>query len=250
MAEFHLVECRPTSPTTYITRFSPSTSGGLHLGHIYTALVNQQLAHSSGGKFIVRVDDTHTDSLTGRGLERNARIEGQMRYDMDWLGIAYDTWTRESVLEDFFNQYVESEHIEVHADIDPEHFQAIETHVIGRPDLHPAAYTPWVTAQRVFYDWMQNVNLVVRAEELLAEYGLYCHYCQSWQIQQPQFLYLPRLRAAGGGEISKTKGGYQIAGLRANGYSPRQVLDMLAIGCLIVPLAGWHIWNLKPEPSL
>jgi hypothetical protein len=25
---------------------------------------------------------------------------------------------------------------------------------------------------------------------------------------------------------------------------------MLAIGCLIVPLAGWHIWNLKPEPSL
>jgi glutamyl/glutaminyl-tRNA synthetase len=219
MAEFHLVECRPTSPTTYITRFSPSTSGGLHLGHIYTALVNQQLAHSSGGKFIVRVDDTHTDSLTGRGLERNARI-------------------------------VESEHIEVHADIDPEHFQAIETHVIGRPDLHPAAYAPWVTAQRVFYDWIQNVNLVVRAEELLAEYGLYCHYCQSWQIQQPQFLYLPRLRAAGGGEISKTKGGYQIAGLRANGYSPRQVLDMLAIGCLIVPLAGWHIWNLKPEPSL
>ena len=43
----------------YNTRFNPTISGPLHIGHLYMALVNEAEAHRSGGKFIVRVDDTN-----------------------------------------------------------------------------------------------------------------------------------------------------------------------------------------------
>ena len=41
-----------------ITRFNPSTNGGLHLGHIYALLVNERFAHDRDGMFYVRFDDT------------------------------------------------------------------------------------------------------------------------------------------------------------------------------------------------
>ena len=42
----------------YNTRFNPTVSGSLHVGHLYMALVNEVEAHRSGGKFYIRVDDT------------------------------------------------------------------------------------------------------------------------------------------------------------------------------------------------
>ena len=41
-----------------VTRFAPSPTGLLHLGNIRTALINWLYAKNSGGKFILRIDDT------------------------------------------------------------------------------------------------------------------------------------------------------------------------------------------------
>ena len=43
------------SPQT--TRFAPSPTGYLHLGHAYSALFAHDLATASGGKFILRIED-------------------------------------------------------------------------------------------------------------------------------------------------------------------------------------------------
>jgi glutamyl-Q tRNA(Asp) synthetase len=40
-----------------ITRFAPSPTGLLHLGHAYAAKVAHDLASQSGGKMILRIDD-------------------------------------------------------------------------------------------------------------------------------------------------------------------------------------------------
>lgn len=40
------------------TRFAPSPTGYLHLGSLRTALYNYLLARATGGKFIVRIEDT------------------------------------------------------------------------------------------------------------------------------------------------------------------------------------------------
>ncbi len=64
-------------------RYAPSPTGYLHIGNARTALFNYLYARSTGGKFIIRIEDTDT--------KRN--IEGgelsQLHY-LKWLGIDWD----------------------------------------------------------------------------------------------------------------------------------------------------------------
>ena len=40
-----------------ISRFAPSPTGRLHLGHAYSAVLGHQRAHAGGGKFLLRIED-------------------------------------------------------------------------------------------------------------------------------------------------------------------------------------------------
>src|ERR1700744_765635 len=69
------------SPVT--TRFAPSPTGALHLGNVRTALFSYLWSRKSGGKFILRIEDTD--------LERSEeRFRGQLMADMRWLGLDWD----------------------------------------------------------------------------------------------------------------------------------------------------------------
>lgn len=41
-----------------VTRFAPSPTGFLHIGGLFTALISERVAHASGGKFFLRIEDT------------------------------------------------------------------------------------------------------------------------------------------------------------------------------------------------
>lgn len=41
-----------------VTRFAPSPTGFLHIGGVYTAMINERIAHEQNGKFILRIEDT------------------------------------------------------------------------------------------------------------------------------------------------------------------------------------------------
>jgi glutamyl-Q tRNA(Asp) synthetase len=66
-----------------VFRFAPSANGLLHLGHAYSALLNAKLAEESGGRFLVRIEDTDqtrcTPEFAGRALE-----------DLAWLGLTWE----------------------------------------------------------------------------------------------------------------------------------------------------------------
>jgi len=67
----------------YITRFAPSPTGKLHIGSARTALFNYLAAKSSGGKFLLRIEDT----------DRARFVEGSVENfhsGLAWLGIKYD----------------------------------------------------------------------------------------------------------------------------------------------------------------
>ena len=70
-----------------VTRFAPSPSGHLHLGHAYAALFAWRLADRAGGEFVLRIEDID-------GGRNNAEFEDAIYEDLDWLGI---TW-REPVM--------------------------------------------------------------------------------------------------------------------------------------------------------
>lgn len=54
-----------------VTRFAPSPTGFMHLGGLRTALFNYLAARRSGGRFLVRIEDTDTVLI---GMEGSLRI--------------------------------------------------------------------------------------------------------------------------------------------------------------------------------
>jgi glutamyl-tRNA synthetase len=66
-----------------VTRFAPSPSGELHLGNARTALFNQLLARHSGGRFVLRIEDT--DSERSREIHTTALMA-----ELRWLGLDWD----------------------------------------------------------------------------------------------------------------------------------------------------------------
>ncbi|MEC2057923.1 glutamate--tRNA ligase [Peribacillus psychrosaccharolyticus] len=64
-------------------RYAPSPTGHLHIGNARTALFNYLFARSTGGKFIIRIEDTD--------LKRNIAggEESQLKY-LKWLGMDWD----------------------------------------------------------------------------------------------------------------------------------------------------------------
>src|SRR5687768_3283663 len=68
---------------TVRVRFAPSPTGYLHIGAARSALFNWLYARKSGGKFLLRIEDTDLQ----RSTEESTRsiIEG-----LEWLGLDYD----------------------------------------------------------------------------------------------------------------------------------------------------------------
>jgi glutamyl-Q tRNA(Asp) synthetase len=65
------------------TRFAPSPTGRLHLGHAYAAKVAHDLARELGGEFLLRFEDIDTTRVRPeyyRGIEE----------DLQWLGLGWD----------------------------------------------------------------------------------------------------------------------------------------------------------------
>jgi glutamyl-Q tRNA(Asp) synthetase len=65
------------------TRFAPSPTGELHLGHAYAALFAHEQARAQGGRFFLRLEDIdHTRC--------RAEYEEQIFNDLHWLGLEWD----------------------------------------------------------------------------------------------------------------------------------------------------------------
>jgi glutamyl-Q tRNA(Asp) synthetase len=66
-----------------VTRFAPSPTGYLHLGHAYSAWVAWDAARRAGGRFLVRLEDI--DPQRCRPAFAAAALE-----DLEWLGLRWD----------------------------------------------------------------------------------------------------------------------------------------------------------------
>jgi glutamyl-Q tRNA(Asp) synthetase len=81
-----------------VFRFAPSPNGYLHLGHAYSALLNDDLARQAGGRLLLRIEDIDTTRC-------KPEFEAAIVEDLAWLGIAWETPVRR-----------QSEHLDVYRD--------------------------------------------------------------------------------------------------------------------------------------
>lgn len=66
-----------------IFRFAPSPNGRLHLGHAFSALLNEQMARAAKGRFLLRIEDIDTVRCT-------PELTQAMLMDLAWLGLHWE----------------------------------------------------------------------------------------------------------------------------------------------------------------
>jgi glutamyl-tRNA synthetase len=82
---------------TVVTRFAPSPTGRLHVGNVRTALHNALFALKSGGRFLLRIDDTDLER------SREEYVEA-IQHDLEWLGLQPGAMVRQSLRFDLYQR--------------------------------------------------------------------------------------------------------------------------------------------------
>lgn len=86
--------------STVVTRFAPSPTGFLHVGGARTALFNWLWAKNTGGRFVLRVEDTDRERSTPEATQ--AILDS-----MEWLGLDWDELHYQSQREERHNEHVQ-----------------------------------------------------------------------------------------------------------------------------------------------
>lgn len=66
----------------FVTRFAPSPTGPLHLGHAFSAMLAHDMAGAAGGRFLLRIEDTDT-------ARARPEWEALIYEDLRWLGLQW-----------------------------------------------------------------------------------------------------------------------------------------------------------------
>lgn len=70
-----------------VTRFAPSPTGALHLGHAFSALSAFHFAKDHGGRFLLRIEDIDQNRC-------KPEFTQQIYEDLEWLGLEWETPVR------------------------------------------------------------------------------------------------------------------------------------------------------------
>ncbi len=68
---------------SFVTRFAPSPTGHLHLGHAFSALTAFEAAQAANGRFLLRIEDIDQGRV-------RPEFEAAIIEDLAWLGIVWE----------------------------------------------------------------------------------------------------------------------------------------------------------------
>lgn len=109
-----------------ITRLGPSPTGFIHIGNLYGALMDERLAHQSGGRFLLRIEDT----------DDKRRVEGAEALiirAMEYFGIHFDEGVTLSGDKGDYGPYHQSERVEI--------YQAVAKQLVAQGKAYPSFAT-------------------------------------------------------------------------------------------------------------
>ncbi len=91
-----------------VTRIAPSPTGKMHVGNVYTALLNERIAHQTNGVFFLRAEDT----------DQERKVDGAMKIIVNSLG-RYGIFADEGVDKDgkdfgAYGPYTQSERRDIY----------------------------------------------------------------------------------------------------------------------------------------
>ncbi|MDD6155336.1 MAG: glutamate--tRNA ligase family protein [Eubacteriales bacterium] len=143
-----------------VTRLGPSPTGFIHLGNLYGAFVDERLAHQSGGKFFLRIEDT----------DDKRYVEGAVDViinSLDFFGIEFDEGATQEGDKGDYGPYTQS----LRGDI----YQCFAKKLVAEGKAYPCFLTEEEIAE-------------IRERQELAKVtpGIYGEYasCRDWSYDQ------------------------------------------------------------------
>ena len=237
-------------------RFAPSPTGYLHVGGARTALFNWLFARHTGGRFILRIEDTDKARNTTEATQA-------IYHGLRWLGLQWDEGPfaggdygpyfqseREAIYLRYFNQLKDAGHLYQEANgawrfRSPREVVVLEDLVCGRVefDLTNPETHPDITIRRPDGGWIFHfVNVVddiemkmthvIRGEDHLSNTPKHIELYKVLGAEPPQFAHIPLILNPDGSKMSKRDQGAAIDGYIEQGYAPEAVRNYI---CLL----GW-----------
>jgi glutamyl/glutaminyl-tRNA synthetase len=234
----------------HVCRLNPTSNGGMHLGHCYLALVNEYEAHKNGGKFVVRFDDNQLVWQLRLGVNVMAENCKRIKKEIEWLGVNVDRWTYQSKIEDvahsrmtkFMGKFPVREVV-----------QSCNWPEVVGDSVPYYPYLAYITCEKVVMDFMDEVTLLIRGNDLLTEYALYEYFADLMGLPRIRQIFLPRLVYSDGSELagmSKTEGNCSIQELQQKGWTAGEVMELLKKSCLKNQDLPFAIDNIVSEPKV
>ncbi len=236
-------------------RFAPSPTGYLHIGGARTALFNWLYAHHTGGKLILRIEDTDQ--------ARNTAEAAQAIYDgLRWLGLEWDEGPNHG---GDFGPYFQSERNAIYErhlarleadghlfeDNGAIRFRSPREHVVvddivcGKIDfdLSNEETHPDMTIRRPDGSWIfhfvnvvddleMKISHVIRGEDHLSNTPKHIELYRALGAEPPRFAHIPLILNLDGSKMSKRDAGASLNTYIEEGFLPEAVRNYL---CLL----GW-----------
>ncbi|MFU8848159.1 MAG: glutamate--tRNA ligase [Opitutales bacterium] len=252
-------------------RFAPSPTGFFHIGSARTALFNWLYARHTGGKFILRVEDTDKARNTEEALR--VLLEG-----MRWLGLDWDEGPEvggesgpyfQSQRQPIYDQYLEKlkaagrtyekdgaiwfklegERYTVYDDFKKAEVEKVKTEPVviddavrGRVErreemdfvLVRKDGSPVFHFVNVVDDIAMGITHVIRGEDHLSNTSKHVELFKAFGVAPPVFAHIPLiLKETGPGKMSKRDKGALIEEYEVRGFLPAAVRNYI---CLL----GWN----------
>lgn len=231
------------------TRISPSPTGLFHVGTARTALFSYLYAKKNNGTFIVRFEDTDK--------ERNKpEFEKDILDSLLWLGIVYDTVTRQSERQGLYKKEItrlveqgnayESKEKHPKTGIESTVIRFKNTHknisfkdtlrgvvtmdisdlgdfIIGRGD-GSVLYNFAVVVD----DYKQKITHIIRGDDHISNTPRQVALQEALGYDSIQSItHIPLIHDTDGSKLSKRKASFSVLSLKDQGYLPEAVLNYL-----------------------
>jgi len=228
-----------------IVRFAPSPTGFLHLGSARTALFNWLYARHTGGKFLLRIEDTDK-------VRSGSKFLDEILENLKWMGI---DWDREPLHQshrfDVYREKAEEVLAKGKAYREGEAFifkvekgrtiefnDVIHGKIMTNTDnikdqvMIKSDGSPSYNFACVVDDAYMEITHILRGDDHISNTPKQILFYEALELKPPKFGHMPLILGTDGAKLSKRHGGVSVEEYRKEGFLPEALANYLI-------LLGW-----------
>ena len=229
-----------------VVRFAPSPTGFLHLGSARTALFNYLYARHTGGKFLLRIEDTDMKRSDSKFLD-------EILEDLAWLGMDWDgKLVFQSHRFEVYREKARELLAQGKAYLDGEAiiFKVLPGRTLEINDLIHGKITfqtetfkdqvliksdgsPSYNFACVVDDAFLEVTHILRGDDHISNTPKQVLFYEALGLNPPLFGHMPLIMGADGAKLSKRHGGVSVEEYKKEGFLPEALANYLI-------LLGWY----------